>query len=201
LSARRRPGTIGLPLPDTEARVIDPKTGQDAGIDTPGELIVRGPQVMRGYWNRPEDTALALKDGWLHTGDIAKVDEDGYFTVIDRKKDVIFSGGYPVYPRDIEEVLYEHPEVQEAAVAGLPQWTRAQTIHAFVVRRGPARESDQKLSAELLAQARRRLAAHAVPVDITFMESLPRNALGKVLRRQLAETATDKPAGVAKPAP
>ncbi|MFN0159671.1 MAG: alpha/beta fold hydrolase [Burkholderiales bacterium] len=195
LSARRRPGTIGLPLPDTEARVIDPETGQDVGIDTPGELIVRGPQVMRGYWNRPADTALALKDGWLHTGDIAKVDEDGYFTVIDRKKDVIFSAGYPVYPRDIEEVLYEHPAVQEAAVAGLPQWTSAQTIHAFVVRRGPARESAEKLAAELLAHARRRLAAHAVPASITFMDSLPRNALGKVLRRQLAENTAAQTGG------
>jgi long-chain acyl-CoA synthetase len=189
LGARRRPGSIGVPLPDTEARVIDPDTGEDVPPDAPGELIIRGPQVMRGYWNRPEDTAAALKHGWLHTGDIARVDEDGSFTVIDRKKDVIFSSGYPVYPRDIEEVLYEHPAVLEAAVVGLPRWTQAQAVHAFVVRRREMRSGTDKLSAELLIHAGRRLAAHAVPASITFVDSLPRNALGKVLRRQLAERA------------
>ena len=194
-SGRRRHGSIGLPLPDTEARIIDAGSGAVLGPDQPGELLVRGPQLMRGYWNRPDATAQALRDGWLHTGDICRMDEDGYFYVIDRRKDVIFSTGYPVYPRDIEEVLYEHPGVTEAAVAGLSGWVagdvRAAVIHAFVVPR-----PHTKVSAEqLLAHAAKRLPAHAVPVALHFVASLPRNTLGKVLRRALARSVQGSGSG------
>ncbi|MDB5807490.1 MAG: long-chain fatty acid--CoA ligase [Betaproteobacteria bacterium] len=181
-SGRRRPGAIGLPLPDTEAKVVDPDTGVTLPPDTPGELVLRGPQVMRGYWQRPEETALALRDGWLYTGDIAKMDEDGFFTIIDRKKDIIFTAGYPVYPRDIEEVLYEHPGVYDAAVVGVPDWDEALSIRAFVVKRHHAHVTE----AELMAHAKKRLPPYAVPATLEFVEALPRNALGKVLRRELA---------------
>ena len=194
-SGRRRHGSIGLPLPATEARLIDPDTGADVGVEQPGELLVRGPQVMQGYWKQPTETARVLKDGWLHTGDICRVDEDGYFSVIDRRKDVIFSAGYPVYPRDIEEVLYEHPGVQDAAVVGSSGWPRgelqASQIHVFIVPR-----ADTNVTAEeLLAHAKKRLPAHAVPVAVKFVAGFPRNALGKVLRRKLAErlTSTSRP--------
>jgi long-chain acyl-CoA synthetase len=181
--ARRRPGSIGLPLPDTEAKIIDPDTGAALPPDTPGELVLRGPQVMPGYWMRPQETALALREGWLYTGDIAKMDEDGFFYVIDRKKDIIFTAGYPVYPRDIEEVLYEHPGVQEAAVVGVPDWDEALSIRAFVVKREFAKVTEK----ELMAHAKKRLPPYALPATLEFVDKLPRNTLGKVLRRQLAQ--------------
>lgn len=186
LGARRRHGSIGVPLPDTEAMIVDPESGTPLPPDTPGELVVRGPQLMRGYWNRDRETAGALREGWLFTGDIAKMDEDGYFYVIDRRRDIIFLGGYPIYPRDIEEVLYEHPAVQEAAVVGLPEWDSAQAIRAFVVIRAGTRTPPERLETELLAHAKKRLPEHAVPRVLRFVEALPRNMLGKVLRRQLA---------------
>ncbi len=188
-SGRRRHGAMGLPLPGTEARIVHPDTGAPLGPGEAGELVVRGPQLMQGYWNRPHATAQALRDGWLHTGDICRMDEDGYFYVIDRRKDVIFSSGYPVYPRDIEEVLYEHPGVGDAAVTGLSAWRpedlRAAEIHAFVVPRPYARVTAE----ELIAHARKRLPAYAVPLKLHFVAGFPRNALGKVLRRKLAENA------------
>jgi long-chain acyl-CoA synthetase len=186
LGARRRHGAVGLPLPDTEAMVVDPETGAPLPPNTAGELIVRGPQLMQGYWNREADTARALRDGWLWTGDIAKMDEDGYFTVIDRKKDVIFMAGYPIYPRDIEEVLYEHPAVHEAAAVGVPDWDEAHAIRAFVVARDGVRLAPEPLVAELTAHLARRLPPHAVPASLQLVQQLPRNMLGKVLRRELA---------------
>jgi len=182
IGARRRHGSIGSPLPSTEAKIVDPDTGITVAPETAGELVLRGPQVMQGYWNRPEETAKALRDGWLYTGDICKMDEDGFFYVIDRKKDIIFTAGYPVYPRDIEEVLYEHAGVYEAAVVGVPDWDEALAIRAFVVKRYNARVTE----AELLAHARKRLPPYALPTTLEFVDVLPRNALGKVLRRQLA---------------
>ncbi|MBX7201293.1 MAG: long-chain fatty acid--CoA ligase, partial [Rhodospirillaceae bacterium] len=186
LSAQRRHASIGVPLPDTEAAIVHPESGAPMPPDTPGELVVRGPQLMRGYWNRERETGYALRDGWLRTGDIAKMDEDGFFYVIDRRRDIIFLGGYPIYPRDIEEVLYEHPAVQEAAVVGLPEWESAQAIRAFVVIRAGTRTPPARLEAELMAHAKKRLPEHAVPRVLRFVEALPRNMLGKVLRRQLA---------------
>lgn len=196
-AGRRRHGSMGLPLPDTEAKIIDPETGTELGPEQPGELLVRGPQLMSGYWKRPNETARALRDGWLHTGDICRMDEDGFFYVIDRRKDILFAGGYPVYPRDIEEVLYEHPGVREAAVAADPAWLAVDAaatvgasgaagaaIHAFVVPRAGTSVTAE----DLLAHARKRLPAHAVPVSVRFVATLPRNALGKVMRRRLLDT-------------
>ncbi|HUT16199.1 MAG TPA: long-chain fatty acid--CoA ligase, partial [Anaerolineae bacterium] len=129
-----RVGTIGLPWPDTEAKIVDLETGKkELAIGEIGELIIRGPQVMKGYWNMPEETAQTLREGWLYTGDIAKMDEDGYFTIVDRKKDMIIAGGCNIYPRDVEEVLYEHPKVQEAVVAGIPDPYRGETVKAYIV--------------------------------------------------------------------
>jgi long-chain acyl-CoA synthetase len=191
LGGQRRHGSIGLPLPDTEARIIDPETGADLPPETPGELVIRGPQLMQGYHGRLDETAMALRDGWLHTGDIAKMDEDGFFYVIDRRKDVIFMGGYPIYPRHIEEVLYEHPAVLEAAVVGMPEWGKGGEVRAFVVPRGESRQGSDKLLADLNAHMARRLPAHALPSSLTFAERLPRNMLGKVLRRELAGILKD----------
>ncbi len=183
LTGRRKSGSIGIPLPDTEAKIVDIKTGEDAPIGQPGELLVRGPQVMRGYWNRPEETARVLEGGWLHTGDIARMDEDGYFYIIDRKKDMILAGDYNVYPRDIEEVLYEHPKVLDVAVVGVPPGAEHHKVKAYVVLRPGERASAE----ELIELCRQRLEAYKVPAAIEFLPELPRNFIGKVLRRLLAE--------------
>lgn len=182
LHARRRYGSIGVPLPDTEAKIVDAHTGADLPVGEAGELLVRGPQVMQGYLNRPEVTAAVLKDGWLNTGDIARMDEDGFFYIIDRKKDMILAGEYNIYPRDIEEVLYEHPKVLEAAVASVagPGW---HSINAFVV----LRPGERATAEELIGFCRARLAEHAVPNIVKFLPKLPRNFIGKVLRRVLIE--------------
>jgi long-chain acyl-CoA synthetase len=131
---RRKVGSIGIPRPATDARIVDPETGEkDLPPGVEGELCLRGPQIMKGYWNRPEETAQALRDGWLYTGDLARMDEDGYFFLVARKKDMIICGGYKVYPRDVEEVLYQNPKVQEACVLGVPDPYRGETVKAFVV--------------------------------------------------------------------
>jgi long-chain acyl-CoA synthetase len=182
----RKPGSIGIPLPDVEALILDLESGQPipAGADTAGELLIRGPQVMQGYWNRPEDTAACLSpDGWLRTGDIAKVDADGYFSIVDRKKDMIIASGYKVLPREIEEVLYTHPAVQEAAVAGVPDPYRGETVKAYIVLKAGAAASRE----ELLAHCRASLAPYKVPKLIEFRSELPKTAIGKVLRRILVE--------------
>lgn len=187
LQGERRVGSIGIPLPGTQARVADPQTGATLPPGEVGELLIRGPQVMRGYWNLPEQTAETLRDGWLHTGDLARMDEDGFFTIVDRQRDVILAGPYNVYPREVEEVLYEHPKVLEVAVVGEPDPTDARggerLIKAVVVlRRGERATAD-----ELLALARERLEAYKVPAVIEFRDELPKNFVGKVLRRLLVE--------------
>jgi long-chain acyl-CoA synthetase len=181
---KRKAGTIGMPLPDTLARVADPvDPSQTLPAGQPGELALRGPQVMLGYWNRPEETAGVLRDGWLLTGDIAVMDEEGYFSIVDRKKDLIIAGGYNVYPREVEEVLYEHPKVREVCVAGVPDAYRGETVKAFVVLR-----AGQRATAEEIREfAKARLAAYKVPRTIEFRDELPTSMVGKVLRRALVE--------------
>ena len=177
-------GSIGLPFPDTEARVVDMKTGsKEVPRGEPGELIIRGPQVMKRYWNMPGETANALRDGWLYTGDIATMDEEGYFRIVDRKKDMIIASGYNVYPRDVEEVLYQHPKVLEAVVAGIPDSTRGETVKAYVVLR-PGQIATPE---ELIAYCRGKLAAYKVPEFVEFRAELPKTIVGKVLRRMLVE--------------
>ena len=182
LVARRRPGSIGVPLPHTKAKIVDPVTGARLPVGEIGELAVRGPQVMAGYWQAPKETALALRDFWLHTGDLARMDEDGFFYIVDRKKDAILTGTHCVYPREVEEVLYEHPAILEAAVAGVPE-AGAATVGAFVV----VRPGETLTEADVLTFCRQRLAAPLVPHSIRFLPELPRNFIGKVLRRKLAE--------------
>ncbi|MFB9277437.1 long-chain-fatty-acid--CoA ligase [Cohnella cellulosilytica] len=179
----RKNGTIGLPLPDTDARIVGESGLEPLPPGEIGELAVRGPQIMKGYWNRPEETAEALREGWLRTGDIGTMDEEGYFTIIDRKKDIILAGGYNVYPREVEEVLFEHPAIKEASVAGVPDAYRGETVKAFVVVKIGWQVSEMQLD----RWCRERLAAYKVPRSYEFRDSLPLSLIGKVLRRKLKE--------------
>jgi long-chain acyl-CoA synthetase len=189
----RRVGTIGLPLPNTDAMIINSETWEPLPLGERGEIVVRGPQVMQGYWNRPDETAKVLRDGWLRTGDIGVMDADGYFTIVDRAKDLIIASGYNVYPRDVEEVLYEHPKVLEAAVVGMPDEYRGETVRAFIV----AKPGEELTAAELDTWCHERLAAYKVPKEYEFRDSLPKTLVGKVLRRALREEALAK-AGAAQ---
>jgi long-chain acyl-CoA synthetase len=180
----RKVGSIGLPISDTECRIVDLNDGEtDMPLGESGELLVRGPQVMKGYWNNPEATAETLTDGWLHTGDIAKMDEDGYFYIVDRKKDMIISGGYNVYPRDIEEVFFEHPKVLEAAALGVPHPKRGEQVKVFVV----LKEGETGTEEEFLAYCKDKLAAYKLPTMIEFRDDLPKTNVGKVLKKDLRE--------------
>jgi len=176
-------GSIGVPWPDTEARIISLETGEEAKVNEIGELIVRGPQIMKGYWNRPDETEAVLRDGWLYTGDLGYMDERGYFYIVDRKKDMIIASGYNIYPREVEEVLYEHPKIQEAVVIGVPDAYRGETVKAFIVLKEGAECSEE----ELRAFMKEKLAPYKVPKIYEFRKELPKTAVGKILRRALAE--------------
>jgi long-chain acyl-CoA synthetase len=182
-------GSIGMPLPSVEAKVVD-EEGKEVPLGEVGELIVKGPNVMKGYWNRPEETQKALKDGWLFTGDLARMDEDGYFYIVDRKKDMIIAGGYNIYPREVEEVLYGHEAVQEAAVVGVPDPYRGETVAAFIVLKGDYR--GKVMEKDIEAFCRENLAAYKVPRIIQFRDSLPKSSVGKILRRELRDEFTKK---------
>ncbi|WJQ08096.1 long-chain fatty acid--CoA ligase [Geobacillus stearothermophilus] len=185
--AARKPGTVGIGMPLTEYKVVDVATGtQELPPGEVGELIIRGPQVMKGYWNMPEETAAALRDGWLYTGDLASIDEEGYVTIVDRKKDLIIAGGYNIYPREIEEVLYEHPAVREAAAIGVPDPYRGETVKAIIVLKDGQQASEE----DILAHCRKNLAAYKVPRIIEFRTELPKTNVGKILRRALREEAS-----------
>ncbi len=184
IHGRRVAGSIGLPLPDTEVKIVDLQTGVDeVEPGAEGELCIRGPQVMAGYWNRPEETARTLRDGWLHTGDIARMDADGFTYIVDRQKDIIIAGGFNIYPREVEEVLHEHPAVLEAAVAGVPDEYRGQTVKAYVV----LKEGQTATAEEIIQFCRERIAKYKAPTQVEFRESLPKSLIGKVLRRVLLE--------------
>lgn len=179
----RKVGSIGVPIPNTDARIVDLETGDPLPPGQIGELVVRGPQVMQGYWGKFDAAESQLRDGWLFTGDVAVMDTDGYFFVLSRKRDTIMAGDYSVYPRDVEEVLYEHAKVMEAAVVGIQATEDAKRVKAFVVPRPGTDLSKQ----ELIDLCRRRLADYAVPYEIEFRESLPKSFVGKVLRRLLVQ--------------
>ncbi len=184
LRGARRAGSIGLPLPDTEARIVDVQNGADLPPGAIGELLVRGPQLMSGYWRNPQATADALtSDGWLRTGDLARMLPDGYFQIIERKKEMIIAGDYNIYPRDLEEALYEHPTVIDAAVVGVPLPDGRTEIRAFVVTRPGERVSEE----EVFAFLRERLNLPVMPEKIEFREALPRSFIGKLLRWRLVE--------------
>ena len=186
-----RDGSIGVPVPSTDVRIIDVDTGtEEMPIGESGELIIKGPQVMKGYWNMPEETEDALKGGWLHTGDIARMDEDGYFYIVDRKKDMILAGSYNVYPREIEEVLFEHEEVAEAVAVGVQDEYRGETVKAFVVKKSGSGVTEE----EILAFCKERLAPYKAPKCLEFRDELPKSTVGKLLRRVLADEERAKAA-------
>jgi long-chain acyl-CoA synthetase len=183
---RNHPGTIGIPLPDTQAKLIDPDSGAEVGDDTVGELVVGGPQVMKGYYKNPEATAAVLRDGWLYTGDMARRGGDGYYTIVDRKKDIIKTSGFLVFPAEVEEVLRTFPDVAEAAVVGVKDLEKGELVKAMVVPR-----TGKKINlSSLEAFCRQHLGSHKRPRQIEIVGELPKNFLGKVLRRKLREGAT-----------
>ncbi len=185
----RRRGSIGLPLPDTDAKIVDVETGQrEVPAGEVGELIIRGPQVMRGYWKRDAETQQVLKNEWLLTGDLARMDAAGFFTIEGRKKEMIKAGGENVYPREVEEVLLRHPQVEDAVVVGIPQDLRGELIKAYVVLKPGAAAT----AVDILAHCRKDLAKFKVPKQIEFRPSLPKTLVGKVLRRLLVEEEVQK---------
>jgi len=194
INGLRKEGSIGLPLPSTEVSIISLEANAEGKFETvpagqEGELIIRGPQVMKGYWNRPDETAITLdEDGWLHTGDIAKMDEDGCFYIVDRKKDLIIASGYNIVPREVEEVLYMHAKVMEAAVAGVPDPVRGETVKAYVV----LKEGQTSTQDEINAFCREHLAPYKVPRIVEFRSELPKSQIGKILRRVLVEEEKQK---------
>jgi long-chain acyl-CoA synthetase len=192
LRGLRKPGSIGVPVPDVEARIVDLESGtMSLPPGQVGELVVRGPQQLRGYWNRPEDTADILRAGWVYTGDIARMDADGYFSIVDRKKEMILSGGFNVYPRDVEEALYLHPQVREAAVIGVPDAFLGEAVKAFVVPRAGTSPTPE----EIIVFCREHLTGYKVPRSVELRESLPKTLIGKVLRRALLEEELEKRKG------
>lgn len=175
---------IGLPLPDTDAKIVDLETGERTlPLKEIGEVAVKGPQVMRGYWNRPDETEKVLKDGWLYTGDIGYMDEEGYFAIVDRKKDMIIAGGFNIYPRDVEEPLYEHPKVQEAVAVGLPDQYRGETVKVYIV----LKEGQSATEQEIIDYCKGKMAKFKVPTLVEFRKALPKTLVGKVLRRTLRD--------------
>jgi long-chain acyl-CoA synthetase len=168
--------------------VVHPETGEELPPGEIGELAVCGPQVMKGYWNNPEETDRVLRGGWLYTGDMARMDEDGYFYIMDRMKDMIIAGGYNIYPREIEEVLFEHPAIAEAVALGVPDKYRGETVKVYVVLKEGAKLEKK----ELEQWCRERLAAYKVPHIYDFRDSLPKTLAGKVLRRKLMEEESER---------
>ena len=184
IGGRRKSGSIGLPLPSTDAGVVDLEHGtRTLPAGTEGELVIRGPQVMKGYWKQDDETAAVIRDGWLHTGDIARMDDEGYFYIVGRKKDLIIASGYNVYPDEIDDVLMRHPAVLESATIGVPDEKRGETVKSFVVLRPGASATER----ELIEHCRKELAAYKAPRQIEFRSELPKSTVLKVLRRELRE--------------
>ena len=187
----RKPGSIGTPIEGVEMKVVD-DDGNEVAQGEVGEIVIRGHNVMKGYWNRPDATEEAIRDGWFHTGDMAKVDEDGYFFIVDRKKDLIIRGGYNVYPREVEEVLYEHPAIQEAAVVGVPHEELGEEVGAAVVLK-----EGEELDADAVKQyVKGEVAAYKYPRVVWFMDELPKGPTGKILKREIevpSEVSTGTP--------
>ncbi|MBE9547304.1 MAG: long-chain fatty acid--CoA ligase [Proteobacteria bacterium] len=185
----RKVGSIGLPISDTECRIVDLEDGiSDVPVGERGELIIKGPQVMKGYWNMPDETANTLRDGWCYTGDIATMDEEGYFYIVDRKKDMIISGGYNIYPRDIDEVFYENPRVMEACAIGVPDPKRGENVKVFVV----LKEGESSTQEELIEFCKEKLAKYKLPTEIEFRKELPKSNVGKILRKELRAEELEK---------
>jgi long-chain acyl-CoA synthetase len=184
---KAKAGSIGIPLTDTDAKVVDLKTGADLAAGREGELVLRGPQIMKAYWGKPEATEAALAGGWFHTGDVVRMDEEGYFFVVDRVKDMINSGGYKVWPREVEEILYTHPKVRMAMVFGVSDDYYGETVKACIVPKDEAKETITK--EEITAFCKGKMASYKAPKHIEFRDSLPISAQGKMLRRLMKDEA------------
>lgn len=184
-----KPGTVGIPLPSTEIKIVDVESGtKEMNIGESGEICFRGPQVMEGYYKKPEETKAVLKDGWLYTGDIGVIDEDGYLTIVDRKKDMIISSGYNIFPLEIDEILFQHPKILEACTIGVPDPYRGEAPKAFVV----VKPGEQLTKEEIIAYCKEKLAPYKVPKDIEFIDVLPKSAIGKILRKEVREMERKK---------
>ncbi|MGC1402261.1 MAG: AMP-binding protein, partial [Thermodesulfobacteriota bacterium] len=185
----KKTGSIGIPFPDTDLRLVDLQEGkEDVPQGEPGEMIIKSPLIMKGYWEEPEETAGQLKDGWLSTGDIAVRDEDGFLFIVDRKKDMIIAGGFNIYPREIDEVLFQHPKIQDAVSVGISDQYRGETVKACIVLKTGETATEE----EIVTFCREKLAAYKVPKIVEFRESLPKSAVGKVLRKILREEEETK---------
>ena len=185
----RKVGSVGIPISDTECRIVSLDDGvTDVPVGEPGEVIIKGPQVMKGYKDMPDETANTLRNGWCYTGDIGTMDQDGYFYIVDRKKDMIISGGFNIYPRDIDEVFYQHPKVQEACTIGIPDPKRGENVKVFCV----LREGETATQKELLEYGATKLAKYKLPAEIEFRKELPKTNVGKILRKQLRAEELEK---------
>lgn len=182
-------GSVGVPVPDTDCKIVDVESGtRELGLGQTGEILLTGPQLTSGYYKKPEETAYAIRDGWFYTGDIGYMDDEGYLYIVDRKKDMVIAGGYNIYPREIDEILYAHPKIKEGAAVGLPDPYRGETIKAFVV----TKPGETLTAEEVIAYCKEQLAPYKVPKVVEFMEDLPKSNIGKVLRRKLKEMELER---------
>jgi long-chain acyl-CoA synthetase len=183
-AGKTKPGSVGVPFPDTDCRIVDVETGEkEMAVGESGEILLKGPQQMKGYFNCLDETADSLKDGWFSTGDIGYMDEEGYLFIVDRKKDMVIAGGFNIYPREIDEVLYEHPKIQDACAVGLPDPYRGETVKAYIV----LKDGQTMTEEEVVAYCREKLTPYKVPKSIEFMDDLPKSAIGKIMRRELRD--------------
>lgn len=195
LTGMRKVGSIGVPLPDVEAKIMDASIAdKELPIGEVGELVIKGPQVMQEYWHQPKETEMVLRDGWLYTGDLAKMDGDGFIFIVDRKKDMIIAGGYNIYPSEVEAILRTHPKVKEVVAYGLPDAYRGQTVKVAIV----LKEGETATPEEIIEFSRQYLARYKVPKLVEFRDNLPKSIIGKVLRRVLAEEEKGTPRAAQK---
>jgi long-chain acyl-CoA synthetase len=188
--------SVGRVVEGTKARIADPDSGTDVPNGTMGELLIKGPQVVSGYWRKPEETATGIRDGWLHTGDLAIQDDNGWIYVLDRTKDIINTSGYKVWPREVEDVLYEHAAIREACVVGVADEYRGEAVHAVIATRAGAAGTTPE---EIIAFCRSRLAAYKCPRGVTFVDEIPKTMSGKLLRRELRRVLSEASSGTANP--
>ena len=189
-----KPGTVGCPVPDTDVKLMDVETGEtEVPLGEAGEIVIKGPQVMKGYYKKPEETRAVLKDGWFYSGDIGRFDEDGYLTIVDRKKDMIIAGGYNIYPIELDNVLFDHPKILEACTIGIPDPYRGETVKAFIV----TKKGENLTEEEVIRYCKEHLAPYKIPKQVEFIDELPKSAVGKILRRKLRDTELSKSGEVA----
>jgi long-chain acyl-CoA synthetase len=185
-------GTVGVPLPNTDIKLVDIETGdREMKTGEPGEICIKGPQVMAGYYKKPDETALSLRDGWFYTGDIGVFDDEGYLSIVDRKKDMIIAAGFNIYPKEIDQVLFDHPKILEACTIGVPDAYRGESVKAFIV----IKPGESLTDTEVIAFCKDKLAAYKVPKEVEFISELPKSAIGKILRRELKDKEMQKRKG------